>query len=50
MPRDEVLRRMPSPTVASFIGAHYYWIHHHHPVAQLGQIAVQEGYPPTHRS
>src|SRR5262249_15628513 len=25
----------------------YYWIHHHHPVAELGQIAVVEGYPPS---
>jgi hypothetical protein len=45
--RADVLRRMPPPSVASFIGAHYYWIHHHHPVAKLGQIAVMEGYPPT---
>jgi hypothetical protein len=45
--RAEVLRRMPSPAVASLIGAHYYWIHHHHPVAKLGQIAVMEGYPST---
>lgn len=47
VPRAEVLLRMPSPAVASLIGAHYYWIHHHHPVAKLGQIAVMEGYPPT---
>lgn len=46
VPRAEVLRRMPSPTVAALIGAHYYWIQHHHPVAKLGQIAVMEGYPP----
>lgn len=45
--RDEVLRRMPSPAVASLAGAQYYWIHHHHPVAKLGQVAVMEGYPPT---
>ena len=47
VPRDEVLRRMPPSPVASLIGAQYYWIHHHHPVAKLGQIAVMEGYPPT---
>jgi hypothetical protein len=47
VPRAEVLRRMPSSAVASMIGGHYYWIHHHHPVAKLGQIAVQEGYPPA---
>ncbi len=47
VPRAEVLRRMPSSAVASMIGGHYYWIHHHHPVAKLGQIAFQEGYPPS---
>lgn len=45
--RDEVLRRPPSPTVASLVGAQYYWILHHHPVALLGYIAILEGYPPT---
>lgn len=44
-PRAAVLRRMPPSAVASMIGAHYYWIRHHHPLAQLGQIAVIEGYP-----
>src|SRR5262245_60784639 len=39
IPRQAVLGRMPSPVIASMIGAHYYWIHHHHPVAQLGQMA-----------
>jgi len=47
VPRAQVLQRMPTSTLASLIGAHYYWIHHHHPVAKLGQIAVMEGYPPT---
>jgi hypothetical protein len=47
VPRAEVLRRMPSSSVASLIGGHYYWIYHHHPVAKLGQIAVVEGYPPS---
>jgi hypothetical protein len=45
VPRSAVLARMPPSAVASMIGAHYYWILHHHPVAQLGQIAVIEGYP-----
>src|SRR5204863_60824 len=40
-----VLRRMPSPTVASMIGAQYYWVLHHHPVAMLGDMMVREGYP-----
>jgi hypothetical protein len=47
VPRAAVLARMPPSAVASMIGAHYYWIHHHHPVAQLGQIATIEGYPAT---
>ena len=47
LPRAEVLARMPSPRVAALVGAQYYWIHHHHPVAFLGYIALMEGYPPT---
>ena len=47
VPREAVLRRMPPSAVASLVGAHYYWIHHHHPVAKLGMIAVLEGYPPN---
>ena len=46
-PREAVLERMPSPTVASLVGAQYYWILHHHPVAFLGYVGVMEGYPPT---
>lgn len=45
--RDTVLRALPAPTVAQAVGAQYYWIHHHHPVALLGYIAFLEGYPPT---
>ena len=45
--RDRVLARMPSPAVASLVGAQYYWIRHHHPVAFLGYVGVMEGYPPT---
>lgn len=43
---EEFLRRPPSPTVASMVGSQYYWIHHFHPVALLGYIAILEGYPP----
>jgi len=43
--RDEVLKRMPSSLAASLVGAQYYWVLHHHPVALLGHIAVMEGYP-----
>lgn len=32
----------PPPTVARLVGAQYYWITHHHPVALLGYIAVLE--------
>ncbi len=44
--RESVWSRMPSPTVAALVGAQYYWIHHHHPIAVLGYIAVLEGTPP----
>jgi hypothetical protein len=43
---EEVLRRAPSPRVASLVGAQYYWIRHQHPVALLGHMAFVEGYPP----
>lgn len=46
-PRADVLRRLPSATAATCAGARYYWVHHHHPVAELGALAVLEGYPPT---
>lgn len=46
-PREAVLARMPTPAVASLVGAQYYWILHHHPVAFLGYVGVMEGYPPT---
>jgi hypothetical protein len=45
--REESLGRLPSPTVASAVGACYYWIHHVHPVALLGYLAVLEGDPPV---
>lgn len=46
MKRPAVWARQPSQTVASLVGAQYYWIHHYHPVAVLGYIAVLEGTPP----
>jgi len=45
--REAVLEPMPSPGVASLVGAQYYWIIHHHPIAFLGYVGVMEGYPPT---
>jgi len=47
LPRRAVLERIPSPSVAALVGSQYYWIHHHHPVAFLGYVALMEGYPPT---
>jgi len=47
VPREAVLARMPSPAVAALVGAQYYWLRHHHPVAFLGFVGVMEGYPPT---
>jgi pyrroloquinoline quinone (PQQ) biosynthesis protein C len=45
--RAAVLERMPSPAVAALVGGQYYWIHHYHPVAFFGFVALMEGYPPT---
>ena len=47
MDRSEVLTRMPSPTIASVVGAQYYWMFHVHPVSLLGYLAVLEGNPPS---
>ena len=41
------LQAIPSPRVASLVGAHYYWVYHHHPIALLGYIAAIESYPPA---
>ena len=43
--RPAVLDRPPPSTVASMVGAQYYWIHHYHPVALLGYMWVLEAYP-----
>ena len=45
--RDSVRAWLPPPTVATLVGAQYYWIAHFHPVAILGYIAVLEGTPPV---
>ena len=41
--RSQVLDRVPSPTVASLVGAQYYWAYHCHPIAYMGYAAVLEG-------
>jgi len=45
--RSTVLDRPPSPRIAALVGAQYYWIHHYHPAALLGYMAVLEGTPPS---
>jgi len=35
------------PAVAALVGAQYYWVLHHHPVALLGYIGLLEGFPPS---
>jgi hypothetical protein len=46
VPPSEVWARPPADSTARAVGAQYYWIRHHHPVALLGYIAVVEGRPP----
>lgn len=38
---------VPPPAVARLVGAQFYWILHHDPVALLGYIAVLEGNAPA---
>jgi hypothetical protein len=45
--RADALAQVPSPAVAALVGAQYYWIQHHHPVALLGYMGVLEGSPPS---
>jgi len=45
VPRLDVLGRAPSARVAAFVGAQYYWIAHHHPIALLSYIALLEEPP-----
>jgi heme oxygenase-like protein len=44
--RRLLLERIPTDTAIRMVGSQYYWIHHYHPVAMLGYIAVMEGTPP----
>lgn len=44
--RQSILKRIPKPAAVQMVGSQYYWIHHYHPVAMLGYIAVMEGTPP----
>jgi hypothetical protein len=47
VPRDQVLHRIPSPTIAALVGSQYYWVQHVHPVGLVGYMAMFEGYPPA---
>lgn len=40
---------IPSVAAAEMVGAQYYWLTHHHPVAVLGYIMFAEGSPPATR-
>jgi hypothetical protein len=44
--REHILKRVPPAEAAELVGAQYYWLHHAHPVALLGYVAVLEGDPP----
>jgi hypothetical protein len=45
LPRQAVLKRMPSPNIAAMVGSQYYWACHIHPVSLLGYLAVIETPP-----
>lgn len=37
-----IRERLPYPSVAALVGSQYFWMHHVHPIAYLGYIAVLE--------
>ncbi|HEY2744464.1 MAG TPA: iron-containing redox enzyme family protein [Polyangia bacterium] len=43
--RQAALASLPPAQTAALVGAQYYWIEHHHPVALLGYIFVLEDGP-----
>jgi hypothetical protein len=45
--RADVLSAAPRPSVAAMVGAQYYWIHHHDPVALIGYMLMLECNAPT---
>jgi len=47
VPRADVRARIPPATVAAVVGAQYYWMYHHHPIALLGFVKIVEGEPST---
>ena len=45
--REDVLDLIPPASVAALVGAQYYWVLHHHPVAILGYMIMLEFNAPT---
>jgi hypothetical protein len=45
--RAEVLAVAPAPALAAMVGAQYYWIRHHDPVALIGYMLMLECNAPT---
>lgn len=48
LPAERAHAELPSPFVASLVGAQYFWIHHAHPISLIGYMAVLEWeHPPA---
>ena len=47
--RAQTLSALPSQFVAALVGAQYYWVLHHHPVALIGYMIMLEANAPTQR-
>jgi hypothetical protein len=45
--RTDILALAPPPCVAAMVGAQYYWIYHHDPVALVGYMLMLECNAPT---
>ena len=45
VPRDEVARQYPYPSIVNMLGMQYYWVRHRHPIAFAGYLAIIEGHP-----
>lgn len=42
---DDLRTRLPPQKIAALVGAQYYWILHHHPVAVLGFLQLERFHP-----
>jgi hypothetical protein len=42
---DELKASLPEPKIAALVGAQYYWILEHHPVAVLGFLQLERFHP-----